>query len=97
MNLEEEIAKFRAKKKGKLAESVTENANEDGTQPVETADGRVPNDDGKKIGTKEIHEAQEILSTDTSKARQTLKSVSYPMSSGGRCDIGESCQTLHLL
>ena len=35
MNLEEEIAKFRAgfraKKKGQLAESVTENANEDGT------------------------------------------------------------------
>ena len=61
MNLEEEITKFRAKKKGQLAESVTENANEDGTQPVETADGRVPNDDGKKIGTKEIHEAQEIL------------------------------------
>lgn len=61
MNLEEEITKFRAKKKGQLAESVTENANEDGTQPVETADGRVPNDDGKKISTKEIHEAQEIL------------------------------------
>ena len=61
MNLEEEITKFRAKKKGQLAESVTENANEDGTQPVETADGRVPYDDGKKIGTKEIHEAQEIL------------------------------------
>ncbi len=61
MNLEEEITKFRAKKKGQLAESVTENANEDGTQPVETADSRVPNDDGKKISTKEIHEAQEIL------------------------------------
>lgn len=65
MNLEEEIAKFRAgfraKKKGQLAESVTENANEDGTQTVETTDGRVPNDDGKKISTKEIHEAQEIL------------------------------------
>ena len=61
MNLEEEITKFRAKKKGQLAESVTENANEDGTQPIETADGRVPNDDGKKIGTKEIHESQEIL------------------------------------
>lgn len=61
MNLEEEIAKFRAKKKGQLAESVAENANEDGTQPIETADSRVPNDDGKKIGTKEIHEAQEIL------------------------------------
>ena len=61
MNLEEEITKFRAKKKGQLAESVTENANEDGTQPIETADGRVPNDDENKIGTKEIHEAQEIL------------------------------------
>ena len=61
MNLEEEITKFRAKKKGQLAESVAENANEDGTQPIETADSRVPNDDGKKIGTKEIHEAQEIL------------------------------------
>lgn len=65
MNLEEEIAKFRAmfraEKKGQLAESVTENANEDGTQIVETTDGRVPNDDGKKISTKEIHEAQEIL------------------------------------
>ena len=61
MNLEEEIAKFRAKKKGQLAESVAENANEDGTQPIETADSRVPNDDGNKIGTKEIHEAQEIL------------------------------------
>lgn len=65
MNLEEEIAKFRAgfraEKKGQLAESVTENANEDGTQAVETTDGRVPNDDGKKISTKEIHEAQEIL------------------------------------
>ena len=61
MNLEEEITKFRAKKKGQLAESVTENANEDGTQPIETADGRAPNDDGKKIDTKEIHEAQEIL------------------------------------
>lgn len=65
MNLEEEIAKFRAmfraEKKGQLAESVTENANEDGTQIVETTAGRVPNDDGKKISTKEIHEAQEIL------------------------------------
>lgn len=65
MDIEEEIAKykamFRAEKKGQLAESVTENANEDGTQAVETTDGRVPNDDGKKIGTKEIHEAQEIL------------------------------------
>ena len=61
MDLEEELAKFRAKKDGQPVEPVPENANEDGTQLVETADGRVPNDDGKKIGTKKIHEAQEIL------------------------------------
>ena len=52
MNLEEEITKFRAKKKRQLAESVAENANEDGTQPVETADSIVPNDDVKKRSTK---------------------------------------------
>lgn len=67
VDLEAEIAKYRARKEGQPSEPVPENANVDGTpsaEPVEKTDsndGSVPNSDGRKIGTKEIHQAQEIL------------------------------------
>lgn len=63
MNLEEEIQKYKASNRKPL---VPENANEDGTpsvSPMQTAfeDMSDKSMDGRKIGTKEVHQAQEIL------------------------------------